>query len=190
MNVFFSQIWSNFNDICAFSREIDFKNLILVNLTLKWQFFMKLKCKPWFDGNFTFHTSTTVEVHPYCWSMYHTYSIWRGGIKFLPHGYNFFPAQRSRKGKKFYPLGRNFISSPPDWVGKAFLYSSNTREYKGILSRGKVYYTKNHTLPPLTGKVFSYVPAQNADFKKFCWAGAYNYTFPHPTGNVSKYVPA
>ena len=138
MNVFFSQIWSNFNDICAFSREIDFKNLILVNLTLKWQFFMKLKCKPWFDGNFTFHTSTTVEVHPYCWSMYHTYSIWRGGIKFLPHGYNFFPAQRSRKGKKFYPLGRNFISSPPDWVGKAFLCNSNS---KNVIFREIKFYS-------------------------------------------------
>ena len=30
-----------------------------------------------------------------------SYPIGRGGMKFLPHGYKFFPARRSRKGKNF-----------------------------------------------------------------------------------------
>ena len=39
------------------------------------------------------------------YSMYRTYPIGRGGIKFLPHGYKFLPARRSRKGKNFVPTG-------------------------------------------------------------------------------------
>ena len=82
------------------------------------------------------------------------------------------------QGEEMYPRGRNFISSPPDWVGKAFLCSSNS--WKTIFSwnqvlqgkydfmskihpRGKVFHTlcKNFMKIHSRGGVFPYLPCKN-----------------------------